>query len=48
MLKTATDQFHDIHDGKFRKRRLHQVAPISTSLVPSLFAEQVLGLPRLF
>ena len=33
-------------ERKFRETRLYQVAPISTNLILSYVAEQVLGLPR--
>ena len=35
-------------ERKFRETRLYQVAPISTNLILSYVAEQVLGLPRSF
>ena len=35
-------------ERKFRETRLYQVAPISTTLIFSYVAEQVLGLPRSF
>ena len=35
-------------ERKFRETRLYQVAPISTNLIYSYVAEQILGLPRSF
>ena len=35
-------------ERKFRETRLYQVAPISTNLILSYFAEHILGLPRSF
>jgi len=42
--------FHAEYDveRKFRETRLFQVAPISTNLILSYVAEDVLGLPRSF